>query len=88
VCTDFGAEPREFNGERDHVPLLVHYPPQVTLSRLVGSLKGVSARRLRQEFHDHIHRYLWGNHFWSPAEPARVVDGPSGPVIRLTAHHT
>ena len=45
VCADFGAELREFNGEADHVHLLVHYPPKVALSRLVGSLKGVSARR-------------------------------------------
>ena len=47
VCADLGAELREFNGEADHVHLLVHYPPRVALSRLVGSLKGVSARRLR-----------------------------------------
>jgi REP element-mobilizing transposase RayT len=47
VCADFGAELREFNGEADHMHLLVHYPPRVALSRLVGSLKGVSARRLR-----------------------------------------
>src|SRR5258708_148690 len=65
VCADFGAELREFNGEADHVHLLVHYPPRVALSRLVGSLKGVSARRLRQEFPGHIRRYLWGEHFWS-----------------------
>ena len=49
VCADFGAELPEFNGERDHVHLLVHYPPSVAISRLVNSLKGVSARRLRQE---------------------------------------
>jgi putative transposase len=47
VCTDFGAELREFNGDHDHVHLLVHYPPTVTLSKLVNSLKGVSARYLR-----------------------------------------
>nr|WP_198045402.1 IS200/IS605 family transposase [Kitasatospora mediocidica] len=38
-----------------------------TLSRLVGSLKGVSARRLRQEHPDHIRRYPWDAHFWSPS---------------------
>src|SRR2546421_5924745 len=81
VCTDFGAELREFNGERDHVHLLVHYPPQVTLSRLVGSLKGVSARRLRQEFDDHIHRYLWGNHFWSPSYFAGSCGGAPLAVV-------
>ncbi|MGW3041379.1 transposase [Kitasatospora sp. NPDC001159] len=32
-----------------------------------GSLKGVSAPRLRQEYDDHIRKYLWGDHFRSPA---------------------
>lgn len=58
VCTDFDAELREFNGEDDHVHLLVNYPPKVALSRLVGSLKGISARRLRQEFPGHIRKFL------------------------------
>jgi REP element-mobilizing transposase RayT len=35
------------NGERDHVHLLVIYPPKVRLSELVNSLKGVSSRRLK-----------------------------------------
>jgi putative transposase len=67
VCTDFGAELREFDGGPDHVHLLVHYPPKVALSRLVNSLKGVSARRLRRELPTHIRKYLWGEHFWSPS---------------------
>nr|WP_308295967.1 transposase [Streptomyces sp. ISL-96] len=37
-------------------PLLVHYPPKVQLSRLVNSLKGVSSRRLRQEYDSHVRR--------------------------------
>ncbi|MEV8322337.1 IS200/IS605 family transposase, partial [Kitasatospora sp. NPDC056731] len=47
VCESFGAELREFNGEGDHVHLLVHYPPKVSVSKLVNSLKGVSSRYLR-----------------------------------------
>ena len=58
VCEDFGAQLPEFNGETDHVHLLAHYPPKVAISRLVGSLKGVPARRLRQEFPGHIHKHL------------------------------
>lgn len=52
----------DFNGDADHVHLLVHNPPKIALSTLVGSLKSVSARRLRQEFSARIHRYLcvWG----------------------------
>ncbi len=54
VCADFEVELREFNGEDDHVHLLVHYPPKVALSKLVNSLKGVSARILRKEFGTHV----------------------------------
>jgi len=40
VCGDFGAQLREFNGEGDHVHLLVGYPPKVAVSALVNSFKG------------------------------------------------
>ena len=43
VCDDFEAELVEFDGEDDHVHLLVnHPPPKVAVSNLVNSLKGVS----------------------------------------------
>ncbi|MFE5861883.1 IS200/IS605 family transposase [Streptomyces virginiae] len=82
VCADFETELVEFNGERDHVHLLVHHPPKVALSRLVGSLKGVSARRLRQEFPDHIRTYLWGAHFWSPSYFAASCGGAPLGIIK------
>lgn len=58
VCADLDAELREFNGETNHVHMLVHHPPSLALSTLVNSLDGVSSRRLRQEFSTHIRRYL------------------------------
>ena len=39
VCLDFEAELIEFDGEHDHVHLLVNYPPKVAISSLVNSLK-------------------------------------------------
>lgn len=50
VCADFEATLAEFDGEDDHVHLLVNYPPKIALSALVNSLKGVSSRMLRKEF--------------------------------------
>ena len=47
LCTEMDCELREFNGENDHVHLLVHYPPKLAVSVLVGRLKGVSAHYLR-----------------------------------------
>jgi putative transposase len=70
VCADFDVELREFNGERDHVHLLVNYPPKVRLSELVNSLKGVSSRLLKQEFPD-IHA------FWSVRKSRGVLRTPS-----------
>jgi len=64
------------------VHLLVHGPPRVALSRLAGSLKGVSARTLRREFPGHIHQYLRGGHFWSPSYLAASCGGPPPAVIK------
>ncbi|WP_432972640.1 IS200/IS605 family transposase [Dactylosporangium sp. CA-233914] len=82
VCRDFGAELREFNGEDDHVHLLVHYPPSVALSKLVNSLKGVSSRYLRQEFAGHLRKYLWGEHLWSPSYFAGSCGGAPLAVVK------
>ena len=49
ICLDFQAELIEFDGEEDHVHLLIHYPPKVAISNLVNSLKGVSSRLIRQK---------------------------------------
>ncbi|MEV6841652.1 transposase [Streptomyces sp. NPDC051133] len=62
VYTDLETELVEFNGERDHFHLLARHPPKIAISRLVGSLKGASARRLRQEFPGDICKYSWDDH--------------------------
>lgn len=75
VCEQFGARLVEFNGEQDHVHLLITYPPTIALSHLVNSLKGVSSRRLRQEHQDQIHQVLWNDHLWSPSYFVGSVGG-------------
>jgi putative transposase len=82
VCADFGAELREFNGEAEHVHLLVNFPPTVAVSRLVNSLKGVSSRRLRQEFPD-LRRHYWrAKRLWSGSYFAGSVGGAPISVLR------
>jgi putative transposase len=82
VCTDFEAELKQFNGEQGHVHLLVHYPPKVQLSKLVNSLKGVSARLLRREYDAHVRRYLWGGPFWSGSYFAGSCGGAPLTVVQ------
>jgi putative transposase len=61
ICKDFGAELTEFDGEGDHVHLLVNYPPTVSISKLVNSLKGVSSRLIRKMKYPTVLKALWGN---------------------------
>jgi putative transposase len=78
VCDDFGAVLSQCNGEDDHVHLLVEYPPKVPVAALVNSLKGVSARRLRQRYPVRTHR----EHLWSPSYLAASAGGAPLPIIR------
>ena len=81
ICGDFEATLDEFNGESDHVHLLVHYPPKVAVSTLVNSLKGVSARRLRQDRPDIARRY-WRGGLWSASYFAASCGGAPIEVLR------
>jgi putative transposase len=82
VCDDFEVQLVEFNGETNHVRLLVNFPPKVALSRLVNSLKGVSSRRLRQEFPDLVRHYWRANRLWSGSYFAGSVGGAPLSIVR------
>jgi len=82
VCDDFGAELVEFNGETDHVHLLVNYPPTVAISKLVNSLKGVSSRLLRKEFPELARHYWSSQRLWSGSYFAGSVGGAPITVLR------
>ena len=81
VCDDFEAELVELNGEDDHEHLLVSYPPKVSLSQPVNSLKGVSSRLLRRERPDLQGRY-WKSVLWSPSDFAASCGGAPLSIIQ------
>jgi putative transposase len=82
VCVDFGATLDEGNYEADHAHLLVSYPPKVSLSGLVNSLKGVSAYDVRRTGYEEVTRALWGRAFWSPSYCAVSCGGAPLEVIK------
>ena len=82
VCTDFEAQLVEFDGDNDHVHLLVNYPPKVSISKLVNSLKGVSSRMIRQKNYSSIREKLWGGALWSPSYFAGSCGGAPISIIR------
>ncbi|WP_406326633.1 IS200/IS605 family transposase [Streptomyces sp. NBC_00203] len=82
VCADFECELVEFNGEDHYVHLLVNFPPKVAVTKLVNSLKGVSSRRLRQEFPDLARHYWRANKLWSGSYFAGTVGGAPLSVVK------
>jgi len=81
VCADFESELIEFDGEGDHVHLLVNYPPKVAVSKLVNSLKGASSRRLKQ-LHPELQKHYCKSQLWSPSYFAGSCGGASIEIVR------
>lgn len=82
ICSDFEAHLIEFEGETDHVHLLVEYPPKICVSKLVNCLKGVSSRLIRKKGHLSIQNALWGGSLWSPSYFAGTCGGAPLTVIK------
>ncbi len=82
VCIDFEAELVQFEGEGDHVHLLVNYPPKISLSKLVGSLKGVSSRLIQEKNYPEVTKKLWGENLWSPSYFAGSCGGAPLDIIK------
>lgn len=56
----------EFNGEADHLHLLLALNPKVAPSVFVNNLKTVTSRLIRKEFSEHLKKVYWKTPvFWS-----------------------
>lgn len=75
----------ELNVQPDHVHLVVIVPPKISISTLMGHLKGRSAIRLYNRF-PYIRKKLWGNHFLSRGYFVNTV-GVNEESIRQYVRH-
>lgn len=82
TCLQMDCNLLEFNGEDDHVHLLVDVHPKVSISNLVGKLKGKSSYLLRQEFWPQLKDKLWGSHLWSASYCVVSCGGAPLEIIR------
>ena len=52
--------------DRDHIHLLINYPPNITVTSIVRILKQVSTNRLWKGFNTTLRKHLWIEHrCWS-----------------------
>jgi len=64
ACAKLDCRILEFDGEEDHVHLLIEYPPKLSISVLVNTLKSTSSRRVRF-LNTHIPRLSNSAALWS-----------------------
>lgn len=72
----------EFNGEEEHVHLLIALNPKVQPSKLVNNLKTVTARLIRKEFYKELKPYYWKPVFWSRSYCLLSVGGAPLSVLK------
>ena len=59
VLKSWQGELIDFNGESDHVHLLVSYRPNKTLSNLIANLKATSSKAMWQKYSTHLAKYRY-----------------------------
>lgn len=75
TCFKWESSVVEFNGEADHVHLLIDYNPKVQISKFVNNLKTVSSRLIRKEFASHVEQFYYKPVFWTGAYFAASCGG-------------
>jgi len=65
LCEWKGCEIQEMSVQIDHIHLVVSIPPKVSVSSLMGTLKGKLAIKLFKSYPKMKQKLYWGNHFWA-----------------------
>ena len=59
------SEMIEINIQKDHIHLIVSVPPKISISQLMGTLKGKTAIKIFKSYPQLRTKPYWGNHFWA-----------------------
>ncbi len=63
ICEWKSCEVQELNVQADHIHMVVSIPPKVSVSELMGILKGKFAIKLFKSYPQLKKKPYWGNHF-------------------------
>jgi len=64
ICEGLEVDIVRGNISPDHIHLFVSIPPKYSVSEIVKNIKGITSRRLQQEFPE-LQKEYWGRHFWA-----------------------
>ncbi len=64
ICKSLDVEILKGHVSKDHVHLLLSIPPHLSVSKLVGRIKGKTSRKLLSE-NRRLSKQFWGRHLWT-----------------------
>ena len=73
LCEWKGCVIEEMNVQTNHIHLVVSIPPKVSVSTLMGVLKGKLAIKMFKSYPKLKQKPSWGNHFWARGYIASTV---------------
>ena len=82
VCVELDVELVEFNGQADHIHLLVAYPPTLAIATLVQRLKRRTAYAVRRDYTGACIRARIRGHLWSPSYFVTYCGGAPLSIIK------
>src|SRR3974377_2405380 len=63
ICKSLDIEIIKGHVSKDHVHLFVSVPPQLSISKVMGRIKGRTSRKLLSEYR-RLSKEFWGRHLW------------------------
>jgi putative transposase len=72
IAEDFGFDINEMEVAKDHVHILLDFPPRYSIAKVVGILKSISTSRLLREFPE-LQQQQRSREFWEDGYFARTV---------------
>ena len=65
LCEWKRCEIHEMSVQKDHIHLVISIPPKISISEMMGILKGKLAIKLFKSYPKMKQKPYWGNHFWA-----------------------
>lgn len=87
ICQKWECELKEFNGECDHVHLLIDLNPKVKISSFANNLKTVSSRLIRKEFPHRVAQFYRKAVFWKIGYFVSSTGGANLETIKKYIQH-
>ena len=82
IAGHHGFEIEEMEVDKDHVHLFLSFHQKYSIGQVVGLMKAVGAKEIREEFPE-VRKQLWGGEFWEDGYVARTVaDKVTAEVIK------